>query len=835
MDIIETIQNNVDGTVSASNDDRLNSALDDAALEACRLIAPIWPLKDFVAVNPMQGLSATEFAEASGDLRRANGGDLLMPRSFYREAFRNGRFGTDDIKAALSELDITSLGVSDVETGLLTGEKVIDRRIFPTVADTASEVTKQDWAGFVVDQISFWASSYFDQGQALWKNPWRDQTPYRAWRDQARLDRSPEILGLQAFRSAVAILPEDPAELLRTVVERLNIPREIWERYFHRLLSSVSGWAGHLRYKSWERELQGEAPSGLIEMLAIRAAYDLALFDSLKAPELALEWPRALREAQQLLKHEAKPDPVDLVAHRAFERAYQDRLVSDMKEATRVRTLRTVDSRPSVQAVFCIDVRSERFRRALEQTESGIETFGFAGFFGLPIAVQGAGDDVPQAQCPVLLTPQYTVEEVNSGPLSSQEVIRLKDAGLAAWKRFKNAAISSFSFVEALGVGFAAALLRDSALKPVNERQIGQPISLETCTHHHHDHGIAAEDRVALAKGVLAGMSLGDRFGRVVLLAGHGATTNNNPYASGLDCGACGGHAGDSNARAAAMILNDVDVRKALAEDGQPLPDDTVFVAALHDTVTDEVTLLDEETIPVSHAQDLAHLRRNLIDAGRFTRRERAVELGLPDTSDAEASIIERSRDWSQVRPEWGLAGCAAFIAAPRERTRNINLHGRSFLHSYAWQADGENAILELIMTAPLVVASWINLQYFASTVNNEAFGSGDKTLHNVVGGLGVLEGNGGDLRGGLPMQSIHDGEAFYHTPLRLTALIEAPVARIDAVLTKHRHVAELFDNGWLTLIAIEDEGRRYRRYDGNGSWSEADPAAAKLDRKDAA
>jgi hypothetical protein len=164
-----------------------------------------------------------------------------------------------------------------------------------------------------------------------------------------------------------------------------------------------------------------------------------------------------------------------------------------------------------------------------------------------------------------------------------------------------------------------------------------------------------------------------------------------------------------------------------------------------------------------------------------------------------------RDRDWAEVRPEWGLAGNAAFIAAPRERTRHVDLAGRSFLHEYRWRDDAGFATLELIMTAPMVVAHWINLQYYASTVDNGCFGSGDKTLHNVVGGhLGVFEGNGGDLRVGLPLQSLHDGAQWVHTPLRLSVFIEAPRDAIEAVLQKHLAVRALVANGWLDLFQLD-------------------------------
>ncbi len=113
-----------------------------------------------------------------------------------------------------------------------------------------------------------------------------------------------------------------------------------------------------------------------------------------------------------------------------------------------------------------------------------------------------------------------------------------------------------------------------------------------------------------------------------------------------------------------------------------------------------------------------------------------------------------------------------------------MNLAGRSFLHDYDYRLNPTLGVLTLIMTAPMVVTNWINLQYHASTVDNRRYGSGNKVLHNVVGGhLGVFEGNGGDLRIGLPMQSLHDGHTLRHTPLRLSVFIEAPQAAIDSVM----------------------------------------------------
>jgi uncharacterized protein YbcC (UPF0753/DUF2309 family) len=146
-------------------------------------------------------------------------------------------------------------------------------------------------------------------------------------------------------------------------------------------------------------------------------------------------------------------------------------------------------------------------------------------------------------------------------------------------------------------------------------------------------------------------------------------------------------------------------------------------------------------------------------------------------------------------------------------------LGGQAFLHDYVWQEDRGFGTLELIMTAPVVVASWISLQYYGSVVAPAAFGAGNKLLHNVTGGIGVVEGNGGVLRPGLPWQSVHDGERLQHEPLRLSVCIEAPREAMTDVLRRHEGVRALFDNRWLHLFALDGEGRMAWRYAGGLEW----------------
>ncbi|MEQ8659177.1 MAG: putative inorganic carbon transporter subunit DabA, partial [Gammaproteobacteria bacterium] len=206
---------------------------------------------------------------------------------------------------------------------------------------------------------------------------------------------------------------------------------------------------------------------------------------------------------------------------------------------------------------------------------------------------------------------------------------------------------------------------------------------------------------------------------------------------------------------------------------------------------------------------------RALEAAGHANRAQRAPRLGT-----TAAALAWRAADGAETRPEWGLAGNAAFVCAPRATTRGRDLDGRTFLHSYDWTRDPDGEVLTAIMSAPLVVAQWINAQYYFSSVDNAAWGSGSKVTQNIVGGCAVMQGESGDLRLGLPAQSVYaDNGHLYHQPLRLLTLIEAPAARIDDVLAAHAGLRALFDNRWLQLVALDRTRGAWLAYQPGGGW----------------
>jgi uncharacterized protein YbcC (UPF0753/DUF2309 family) len=769
------------------------SSVLEAAEAAARAIPPAFPLEATVAVNPFLGQTKEDLPTTAARLARVAGVAITRPRAEYASEIATGRISDDDLAAALIA-STSPLKPRDLE--LLKAKASISPpapKALPTVADLAAETTGVDWPSVIEKTIGLWAAGHFDRGQALW-SPAPGQNAYAAWQAWAGRDLTPEIAGLCGFCDHATSAPDTPERAILRAVDRLGITESAAETAFHRLLMDLGGWAQHARWMLWQAELDGSTDNTLACLLAIRLVWEEALLGAL--PEIGARW-RATVEA-----HEAPVEPtpdqvIDAILQEAAERAHQRELAATLTGPAAAK------ARPTLQAAFCIDVRSEVFRRALEAQDPGIETIGFAGFFGLPLAHTAHASDVEEAHLPVLLKPALK-STGHDTPAQEQEA-RIGARATRAWGRFRQAAVSSFAFIESAGPFYAAKLVKDAlGLGQANTRSPA-PTLVD---------GMNATAKAETGAKVLKAMSLTSRFGRVVLLLGHGAHVTNNPHESAYHCGACGGHTGEVSARLLAQLLNDPETRAGLGERGIELPEDTLFVAGLHDTTTDEITLYAGD-VAADRAQDLSQARNWLRAAGGLARAERSLRLS-GSTAD---TIAARATNWAEVRPEWGLAGCGAFVAAPRAVTAGSDLGGRAFLHSYDWTEDPGFSTLELILTAPVVVASWISLQYYGSAVAPDAFGGGNKLIHNVVGGIGVVEGNGGRLRPGLPWQSVHDGEAMAHQPLRLSVLVEAPEEAIADVLARHPEVRALFDHGWLHLFTLR-EGRISSRYRAGGSWS---------------
>ena len=779
-----------------------------AAAAAARAIPPLWPLVSSVAVNPFLGQTGEGLAGAGARLGRVGGISVTMPRHWYLDRMASGAISEVDLSAALDCAPASARPADLAALKAAASQPITKIHALPTIADLSAEVSGVDWPGFIAERIGGWAAGYFDRGQALWAAS-RGKGAYAAWRAVATHDLTPEIVGLSGFANHVADAPESARDALARVAQRLELPVNAMETYFHQMLMTLGGWAQYARYKLWQAELGGGSDDTITDVLAIRLIWEEALFERY-AGQISDKWAAVRAE------HAAPVTPtavhvVDAILQEAAERAAQRALAETFAASSPKASV----GRPALQAVFCIDVRSEVFRRALEGVNPQIQTLGFAGFFGLTASHRRFASDVQELRFPVLLNPGLTTCSGGPESAAADRSARLKARANRAWGRFKLAAVSSFAFVEAMGPIYVGKLLSDAlGLR-------GAPIPNDPAPRL--DPALDLASRKKAAETVLRAMSLTTNFAKLVLLAGHGANVVNNPHASALHCGACGGYSGEVNARLLAALLNDPEVRVGLVPQGIEIPADTLFIGALHDTTTDRITLYADDHPSAAHRNDVEKVRAWLAAAGKLARGERALR--LPRAAN-ESAIPQRSRDWAETRPEWALAGCQAFIAAPRTRTAGRSLKGSAFLHDYDWTQDKSFSVLELILTAPVVVASWISLQYYGSTVAPDVFGGGTKLLHNVTGGIGVVEGNGGLMRAGLPWQSVHDGERYAHEPLRLSVCIEAPREAITGILKGHADVRALFDNRWMHLFALDEDGRMAWRYAGDLSWTAMAEAA---------
>lgn len=824
------------------DDGALHARIEAACEQACQTIAPAWPLDRAIAVNPHWSRIGRSVRQVAARMAVLGGIRVFPSRSYLQQAWEEGRITRPDLAHALSSLPAA-------QAAALTERQCVDALhtapgvpalplLIDVLDDDPERHARLSWRKAITHQVSQTCAAYFDEHQADWQ-PERDQGLYAFWRETLIHDHGIGVLmGLPDLERSFSALPATREDAERWVLQRLGLPEPVWPDYLEAILLTVNGWASWCAYRGWQARLAGQTDSHLRDLLAIRLAWGAILLECkddvvTRQAFAAVQgaWIRAaalLDEAEDMLV-------VDEVWQVALEAGYQRQLAHKLGTVARSTGRAGAGQQVEIQAVFCIDVRSEPLRRALEAVSPAIQTIGFAGFFGLPLAYTPLATSARRPQLPGLLAPaievtdRITVAATDSGADEDQlnhgarQARQRSFAWSAQWRAGGRWPSAAFSFVEAAGVAYLGKLsnwLRPSTAARKRDDLAGlsaryRPLCRPALT------GLDIDAKVALSSRVLHAMGLDRDLAPLVLLVGHGSQSANNAHAAALDCGACCGQTGEVNARVLAQLLNEPAVRAGLKTGGVVIPEHTVFVAALHNTTTDEIEGFDLDLLPAAKLARWDELQRTVFaQACDQVRRERAVRLGLDPRAGGEHLLTQlrrRANDGAQTRPEWGLAGNAAFIIAPRHRSHGLALDGRSFLHDYDAGHDPDGSVLELLMTAPMLVTHWINWQYHASTCDPDRLGSGNKLLHNVVGGhIGVFEGNGGDLRIGLSKQSLHDGAGWVHEPLRLTVVIDAPQRAIEHVIAQHDVVRQLLDNGWLHLWRFDDS--QLQRYAG-GSW----------------
>lgn len=755
----------------------MNQYLLSSIDKAAEVIGKTWPLYSFVASNPLAGYEKGPFLEAVSAAQKQFKANVFPASKLYRQAWEKGEIDLKVLDHLLKENGFTK--PADDYLKLLEGHQVLE------------EVN----GNHNLDRLTVkWLSAFMDEGLSEWEMPYKSEGFYTAWR----------LLVIYDTELGTTSLKDIPKTSAAALGELLNgYPESQYVEIFSQHLAALPGWVGYIKHRTESNsDWQQNFPIDLMDYLAVRL------------------W-MAQKLNVTLLPEETEANTDDFLLRlqfiwlQAWEKSWQNELVLSMENGVNIP--QTIDKPivPDAQMVFCIDTRSELIRRHVE-SNGNYETFGYAGFFGIAMDYQSPKDGITRKACPPIVSSAYTVSESAQVDkkrlfLSYEKKNEHLKFGNYFLKRMKNMLPSAFGYVEGSGVYYGLSLLARTlipgAIYRKNQQNVSpmeatcQPDIINISQENRDLPGVTLEEKVSIVKSAFDLMGWKE-FAPLVLFVGHGSHSANNPFGSSLDCGACAASPGRHNARMLAKLANLLQVRKALAEiHGVFIPENTLFLGAEHNTTTDEIVLFDSEA-PETHKLLIEDLKVNLWRAQQSATQNR---LGTNGNSLSKAQ--EKANNWGETRPEWGLAKNAGFIVGPRNLTKNTNLDSRCFLHSYDWELDATGKALEGIMQGPMVVTQWINNHYYFSTVDNNTYGGGSKITHNITGKFAVMQGNGGDLKMGLPLQSLYSSDqGMYHQPLRLTVMIHAPINRIVGILERNSHLKSLLDNEWIYLMVMDPE-----------------------------
>ena len=517
----------------------------------------------------------------------------------------------------------------------------------------------------------------------------------------------------------------------------------------------------------------------------------------------------------------------------AYERNYRERIFAALA-ANHGRGAPPVA--PAAQLVFCMDDREEGTRRHLEEINPAIETFGAAGFFGVPMYWLGLDDEQPTALCPVVVTPANEVHETAADADALQRR-RQRRALRREWQQRLHRATRDGSIAAPLLTALAAPLaLGAMALQSVApaylgdllrrrreafDRPLTSTVSLagnETARAANARFGFTDDEQAERIAGLLRTLGLMQRFAPLVVIVGHGSNSANNPHAAAYDCGACSGRHGGPNARVFAAMANRREVRERLVARGIAIPEGTWFLGCEHNTGDESIAWYDLDRLPAAWQADFDARVRDLAEATRRHAVERCRRFASaprePTPARALRHLLGRRYDWSQARPELGHATVATAFIGRRALSRGAFFDRRAFLISYDPTIDAEGNILEAILLAAGPVGAGISLEYYFSTVDNLRFGCGSKITHNLAGLMGVMEGASSDLRTGLPRQMIE-----IHEPMRLLVVLEQTREIAAAIVARQPPLQELVGNGWIVVAVKEPESGAIFRLDPARGW----------------
>ena len=541
-----------------------------------------------------------------------------------------------------------------------------------------------------------------------------------------------------------------PLDTIQESLDLLGVSANEQEHFISDTLLSLRGWAGMLwQLETRSDRALLPAPTGSLEnFLAIRLLLDRLALEHLA--KTALDYTGPLCELRTMLRKRAPAEatgklqraflifqlaqllgwlPAELLRlsaedwttlmgevesfnglarrrffQEAYERNYYQKALNALSVHAQPKPARK--DKPRFQLVCCIDDREESYRRHLEETCPAVETFGAAGFYAVVMYYRGAADADFTPLCPVVVRPKHYVVEDSVFSLEKSHQRRAKTRsylGTATHhvhtgsRSFAAGALLSTLFGPLASIPLVGRILFPRLASrirrtfgsfvsppPITQLQLERTAEPPSAEVGHLGYTVA--EMATIVERQLRDIGLIADFSRLIIFTGHGSSSLNNPHESAYNCGACAGGRGGPNARAFAQMANDPRVRELLAQRGLPLPSDSVFVGAYHNTCDDSVIFFDLDRLPTTHKDDFAFARAAIDETRQRNAHERCRRFAsAPLTISQEAALrhVEgRAEDLAQTRPEYNHATNALHIVGRRTRTRGLFLDRRSFLTS---------------------------------------------------------------------------------------------------------------------------------------------------------
>jgi uncharacterized protein YbcC (UPF0753/DUF2309 family) len=767
------------------------------------------PLKDFIHHNTLHAFQQEKFHAALTQAGETFGFKGYLSLHDFRQLYSQNKINEEIISRVITER-LGSSKVQEWKSKMIESSYNTEQR--PRIGklrDTWKRVYKVNLDKVTHPVLFRVISNYLDQGISKWDFPASDKGLLASLREIEKNSFTSFFRSKRAKR-----LLNNEGLTLKELLDLLIFKEDYYEQYLFDLSFAHPGWSGMVAVLE-------ASPKGLLDRRSITLSdfiiIDLLLEIDALDEKLGETWsPLGLKVDKKPIKLFAKVKDSDLATvyelwQESFEWTYYDEVLAGL-EKTSYKT--EANNTVSFQALFCIDDRECSIRRYIEELDKNSKTYGTPGHFNIVTHFQPENSAFHTQICPAPLTPKHLIKEVETDRKSQKEYhftnhdhslwrSGLTTATVGLWSGFKlfanifrpsftASAVSSFQHMDEnakLTIEFQGEITEDGL-------QVGFTV-----------------DEMADAMGrMLKSIGLVTDLAPLVYLIGHGASSVNNTYYAGYDCGACSGRPGSVNARVAAWMLNDKRVRLRLLDMGINIPLETQFIGALQDTTRDEIKFFDEHILNEKNAINHAERKTMFEQALDLDAKERSRRFVLSQSKGSAKKIHEkvklRSVSLFEPRPEYNHATNTLCIIANRDSFKHLFLDRRAFMNSYDYRLDPKGEFLGGILGAAAPVCGGINLEYYFSRVDTDRLGAGSKLPHNVMGLIGVANGSDGDLRPGLPFQMVE-----IHDPMRLMIYIEQFPNVVMDTLNASPSAMQWFQDEWIHLVVQHPESKLLHRF----------------------